>query len=218
MTGIAFFDLDKTLISVNSATLWVKREIRTGHLPKQAAFRAAGWTFLYELGFARIESALETAVKTLDGQKETDLAERVAAFFEEEARRLIRPGAPRAVERHAKAGDVVSLLTSSSCYLGKHFAETLGAQHVLSNRFVVDDEGRFTGEPVRPWCYGPGKVHYAKALAEELGIDLKDCTFYTDSYADLPVLEAVGHPVCVHPDPRLRRAAVGRGWPIEVWS
>lgn len=218
MSAIAFFDLDRTLIAANSATLWVRRELRTGHLSRMTAVRAAGWTFLYELGFARVEAALEGAVRSLAGQTESDMEARVAAFYEEEGRALLRPGALRAIERHVAAGDAIALLTSSSNYLGQHFADAVGAPHVLSNRFVVDPEGRFTGEPMRPWCFGAGKVHYAEALAQQLGADLRDCSFYTDSYSDLPVLERVGHPVVVHPDPRLRRAAVARGWPIEVWS
>ena len=218
MPRIAFFDLDKTLIAVNSATLWVRREIKDGRISLWGAARAAYWTFLYELGFARIERAIEDGIRTLTGQPESDMVERVRSFFEEEARALLRPGAERAVQRHLQAGDQVALLTSSSCYLGGHFADLLGASHTLANRFEVDDRGRFTGEPVKPLCYGPGKVHYAQRLADELGADLSDCAFYTDSYADVPVLERVGHPVAVHPDPRLTRVATQRGWPIEVWS
>ncbi|MEL7370849.1 MAG: HAD-IB family hydrolase, partial [Myxococcota bacterium] len=40
----------------------------------------------------------------------------------------------------------------------------------------------------------------------------------TDSMSDLPMMEAVGHPVAVNPDPRLRRTAKDRGWPIVDWG
>jgi phosphoserine phosphatase len=64
---------------------------------------------------------------------------------------------------------------------------------------------------------GPGKVHWAEALGDRRQIDLAQSWFYTDSYTDLPMLERVGHRVVVNPDPRLKRAARRRGWPIENW-
>ena len=52
-------------------------------------------------------------------------------------------------------------------------------------------------------------------FAAEHGVDLAASFFYTDSVSDLPLLERVGQPVAVNPDPRLRRLARRRGWPIE---
>jgi len=49
-------------------------------------------------------------------------------------------------------------------------------------------------------------------------VRLSDCAFYTDSFSDVPVLEAVGQPVAVNPDPRLRRRANKRGWRIVDWG
>lgn len=218
MPRIAFFDVDRTLLDINSASLWVRRELRTGRLTRALAAKAVGWTFLYELGFARIEQVLEDAVRTLRGQEEADMIARVAAFFEEEVASRIRPGAIRAIERHRRAGDAIALLTSSTRYLCGHVGRAVGAEHILSNALEVDPDGRFTGLTVKPLCFGPGKLTHASRLADQLTARLEDCAFYTDSYSDVPVLERVGHPVCVHPDPRLRREAFRRGWPIELWS
>jgi phosphoserine phosphatase len=43
-------------------------------------------------------------------------------------------------------------------------------------------------------------------------------TFYTDSISDLPMLEAVGAPRVVNPDPRLRLLAARRRYPVESWK
>ena len=64
---------------------------------------------------------------------------------------------------------------------------------------------------------GLGKVERASRLADELGFDLSKATFYSDSYTDLPLLEKVDEPVVVNPDPRLKRLATKRGWPIQIW-
>jgi phosphoserine phosphatase len=74
-----------------------------------------------------------------------------------------------------------------------------------------------TGTFERPLCYGAGKLERARALVHSLGSTLEQAVFYTDSITDLPLLEAVGQPVAVNPDPRLRRVARRRGWPIEDW-
>jgi phosphoserine phosphatase len=57
----------------------------------------------------------------------------------------------------------------------------------------------------------------ARAFANERGFALEDACFYSDSITDLPLLEAVGTPIIVNPDARLRRHAKRRGWRIERW-
>ena len=119
--------------------------------------------------------------------------------------------------RHRRKGDVLALLTSTSNYLSYHAAKHWNIPHILANRFLVED-GRFSGEMVEPICYGTGKLYYAKQLAEKLGFTLADCVFYTDSYSDFPAMEAVGRAVAVHPDRRLKKAALLRGWEICWWD
>ncbi|HEY8431454.1 MAG TPA: haloacid dehalogenase-like hydrolase, partial [Sandaracinaceae bacterium] len=66
--------------------------------------------------------------------------------------------------------------------------------------------------------YAEGKVERARAWAAEHGVDLSRSVFYTDSVSDRPMLETVGEPRVVNPDPRLSALARRRGWPIERWS
>ena len=213
---IAFFDLDLTVLACNSATLWIRREVRLGYLPRRDAARAAVWVGLYQLGFARIESAIESAIARLDGEGVAPLRQRTLDFWAEIAHQ-VRPGARAAIERHRAAGHHLYLLTSSSSYLSEPVVEALGLHGALATRFETRD-GVFTGRADGPLCYGPGKLEHAAALAERLGTSLGDASFYTDSYSDLPVLEAVGRPVAVHPDPRLSRHARRAGWPVEDWG
>jgi putative phosphoserine phosphatase/1-acylglycerol-3-phosphate O-acyltransferase len=105
------------------------------------------------------------------------------------------------------------LLTSATRYLAGPLAADLGIDHMLVTQLTVEN-GRFTGEAVRPVCYGEGKTYWAERFAAAHGIDLARSYFYTDSITDLPVLERVGEPRIVNPDPRLGRLAARRGWPI----
>lgn len=214
--SIAFFDLDLTLLSVNAGKLWVRSEYRRGRITSIQAARAGVWIAAYHLGYGRLERILTDAIGTLAGQTEDELRADSHAFFHREVADFVRPGAKPVIEAHRAAGDAIALLTSSSPYLCEPVQESLGIPHVLCNRFELRD-GRFTGKPELPLCFGPGKLTYARRLAERLGADLRDASFYTDSWSDLPVLEAVGHPVAVHPDPRLARVARERGWTIAEW-
>ena len=108
------------------------------------------------------------------------------------------------------------LITSASNYESELAYEQFGMDRFLSTRYEVVN-GRFTGEPLRPICYGAGKVVLAEQLAATHGIDLDQSYFYTDSLTDLPLLERVGNPRVVNPDPRLRRLSHARGWEILDW-
>lgn len=214
---LVFLDLDRTLIAVNSASGWIRRELRLGFLSPRQALVGAFWIGRYQLGFARMEAAIESAVASLAGEEEEAIRARTHAFWREEVAATVRPGARAAIERHRAQGDRLYLLTSSSRYMSEICAEELGLEGWLCNGFEVR-EGRFTGRVEGPLCFGPGKVRHAEALAQRLGLPLGESVFYTDSYSDLPMLEAAGEPVVVAPDPRLAREARRRGWREERWG
>jgi HAD superfamily hydrolase (TIGR01490 family) len=214
---VAFFDLDRTLLSVNAGQLWVRREMRLGYIGRWQATKAAAWIFGYHLGFSRVERVLEDAIATLSGEREADIVARTLAFYEEEVAATFRPRAREVVERHRARGDTLALLSSTSPYLADPVMRALGIDHALCNRFEVKD-GVFTGRPAGTLCFGNGKLTYARDFVDRLGERLEDATFYTDSASDLAVMEAVGQPVAVHPDPTLARIAARRGWRVEDWG
>jgi HAD superfamily hydrolase (TIGR01490 family) len=214
---IAFFDLDRTLLSVNSAQLWVRFEHNEGRISWFQALKAGLWIGAYHLGFARIEAVIEDAIATLAHQDEREVFERTRRFYQEQVQNTVRPGAIKALEQHRTAGDTLAILTSSSIYLSRLAGEQLNISHLCCNRFEVID-GRFTGKADGNLCFGAGKIQHAEALASSLGQQLKDASFYTDSASDIPVLERVGRPIAINPDPTLAREARRRGWEIIDWG
>ena len=169
-------------------------------------------------GFAGRGEGLRHAIASLAGSQEAHLRDRSTAFYDEFVRGLYRPGARPTLEFHRARGDRLVLLTSSSSYIGELVAEELGMDAVLCNRFEVGEDGIYTGRPLGELCYGQGKLTHARSYAHAQGIELGDCAFYTDSFADLSVMLEVGRPVAVNPDVRLRRAAQARGWEIVDWG
>lgn len=214
---IAFFDLDRTLLPVNSAWLWMRYELERGFLSWRQVAYASAWLTAYHLGIASLETPLRQAIAIYMGSAVTDLRDRTRDFYDRQLAGGYRPGALRALDEHRNLGDAVVLLTTSSTYLSELVSEELELDAYLCNAFEEDDRGCLTGHALEPLCYGQGKVAAAAAYAAERGCGLVDCTFYSDSLSDLPMLDAVGHPVVVDPDPRLRSVARRRGWPTMVW-
>lgn len=216
--AIAFFDLDRTLIAGNSAVLWLRSEVRLGNISRVKGALASLWVARYHLGFAGKGDGLRHAISMLTGSEESHLRERSATFYETHVRGLYRPGAREALDAHRREGHKLVLLTSSSAYIAEQVAKDLELDAVLCNRFEVDETGLYTGRPLGELCYGDGKLSHALGYAHANGADLSDCAFYTDSYADIPVMREVGRPVAVNPDMRLRREALARGWEIVDWG
>lgn len=216
--AIAFFDLDKTLISVNSGRLWIGRELAMGRLSKRHAARALLWLAQYRLGLATIEGVVEEALLGLKDTAAQDIKDRSDALYESRLRALFRPGAKPAIWAHRQKGDACVLLTSSLNYVADRVGADLGFDAVLCNRLEVSAQGLHTGRTVGPLCFGSGKLAHARNEAQTRKVSLNDCCFYTDSFSDLSVMEAVGRPVAVNPDPRLRLRARHRGWEIADWG
>jgi HAD superfamily hydrolase (TIGR01490 family) len=216
--SVAFFDLDRTLLAANSASLWVRRELALGHISRWQALRASVLLARYHLGFVAMQDVLLRATSLLVGSDAKALEARSRDFYEEAVRGQYRPGALTALEAHRQAGDRLVLLTSSSGYLSDLVALELRLDGVLCNRFEVDASGLHTGRPLGEICFGQGKRTYAEATAKQAGVALSECAFYTDSYSDLPVMRVVGRPVAVNPDHRLRREARRQGWPVVDWG
>jgi len=216
--GVAFFDFDKTLIRKNSGDLWLRHEWRGGRIGVFMAARAAGLLLQYRLGFVGLEAGIRLAIETLAGEPEHELRSRVRSFYEDDVRPHYRREALAAVRRHREAGDDLVLLTSASIYVAEAVQADLELDDILCNRFEIDADGRFTGRPIEPICFGDGKRQLAASWLTDRGRTWREASFYTDSMADLSVLEEVAQPVVVNPDPRLQRRAREAGWPVVAWD
>lgn len=209
----AFFDIDGTLIARNSGPLYMRFLRQRGEIRRRDALKTFYFYLRYRLNLLDIDAAVERSSRWIRGRHEDDVAAHCREWYRDMVRQHLVPGMVRRVQEHREQGHVVALLSSTTRYLADPLAEELGIDHLLVSRLVVRD-GRFTGEIHRPLCYGPGKLHWARRFAAEQGIDLGSSYFYSDSVTDLPVLEVVGHPRVVNPDPLLRRAASRRGWGV----
>jgi HAD superfamily hydrolase (TIGR01490 family) len=216
MRRAAFFDMDKTLLSVDTAMSWTKFLYRRGELPTPMLAKAIYWSTLYKLAVLDMESVFTRLCEDLRGDLEADMIARCAVWYEGDVAPYVSPAGRVAIEHHRQSGDVVVLATGSTSYAATPVARAVGIEHVLSSRLEVEG-GAFTGR-ASALCFGHHKVALAETWAAEHGIDLAQSVFYSDSYNDLPMLERVGTAIAVNPDARLRRHARRRGWAIQLWA
>ena len=216
MSTLVLLDLDRTILSCNSAREWIVREWKQGYISTWQLVQTIGWLSVYHFGKSDVTTFLRTASMWMSGSKESELQQRTLDFWLDSIRHQIRPAVYGVLEDHRSKGHVLALLTASSNYLSDLVAAELDIPHVLSNRMEVVNSC-LTGKMLEPLCFGAGKAFHAAHLGEQLGLNWMDGYFYTDSYSDLPVLEAVAHPKVVCPDQRLEREARKREWDILVW-
>ncbi|MCC6558294.1 MAG: HAD-IB family hydrolase [Polyangiaceae bacterium] len=213
----ALFDMDRTLLRTETASLWVRHQRDIGEATLGDLARTLFWVGQYTLGVLDAARVAEKALLALRGMPETVLAARSDDWFRICVEPHIADGGREAVRRHRDAGDLCAIVTGGSPYVARPLARRLGIDLVVSTVFEVDGGGRFTGRALGPLCLGEGKLARAEALAAAHGFRLEDATFYTDSISDLPLLERVAEPVAVNPDPRLRRVAARRRFRVERW-
>jgi HAD superfamily hydrolase (TIGR01490 family) len=213
----AFFDIDHTVLEVNLGTKWIGYQRRHGRMGLVELLRALWWTVEYRFGLLDFEAMAARVITQYRGQEIEPFEREIDGWFHAEIAATICTEARERIEAHREAGHVLALLTSATRFLSAPLSRALRIEHVLCTE-VGEQAGRFTGMHLPPACYGPGKVVRAEAFAAEHDIDLQRSFFYSDSYSDLPMLERVGEPRVVNPDPRLRRLAQRRGWDAQTWK
>ena len=215
----AFFDLDRTLISGSSAFVLGIAAWRGKLVPTHQFLRDAAGAVAFKFAGASDETSEGVRDRILGAVKGVRLDDLVAlnADIVPKLMAMVRPEAARLLEQHRHAGRATYIVSASPVELVEPLAKALGMTAGIGTRSAIVD-GVYTGELAGPFCYGPGKVEAISELARWEGLDLGQCWAYSDSASDLPMLEAVGHPVAVNPDSKLERFAGQRGWPVVVFS
>jgi HAD superfamily hydrolase (TIGR01490 family) len=121
------------------------------------------------------------------------------------------------VAEHRAAGRDVVLVTGCLDFIVEPLARRLGASALLAPK-LLEADGRFTGELGGPALCGEQKARAIREYAAQTGADLAVCHAYGDSFADAPMLEAVGFAHAVNPDAKLAALAARRGWPVHRWA
>ncbi len=212
----AFFDLDKTVIAKASIAAFGRPFYRGGLINRRLVARALVSQLIYlHLGASeeKLARVRESMLMLTTGWDRDQIREIVREALEEIVEPIIYAEALDLIEAHRAAGNKVYLVSASPEEIVEPLADHLGTDGAIASRAVVDEDGRYTGE-MEFYAYGPFKADAMVELAERDGLDLAESSAYSDSYTDLPMLEAVGHPAVVNPDRVLARVARERDWEV----
>ncbi len=209
--------MDKTLIAENSGSLYMKRRYERGEIDGLELLKGFGAYVQYKLGVLDIRNWTRKMMAQFEGRSEAELERETAEWFEALVAPAVYPEAEKLVLAHQEAGDLVAIVSGATRFVVEPLARRLGIEHMLYTRLEVED-GRFTGRVVEPICFEEGKIYWIRQFIEEQDIDLAKSFFYTDSVTDTPLLDLVGHPVVVNPDPMLYRRALRRRWPVRFFE
>jgi len=210
----AFFDFDGTLIAGFSATVFLKEQVRRGHVSPYEFLELLSAITQFSLGGMGFSGLMSTAARFMRGVREADYVAFGEELYEQQIARRVYPESRALVEAHMARGHTVAIISSATPYQVEPVARDLRIEHVICSRYEVKD-GVFTGGIVRPLCFGAGKVQAAESLAQRFGVDLDQSFFYSDSHDDLELLERVGHPQPLNPNTRLTEISERHGWPVR---
>ncbi len=216
----AFFDLDGTLIPGSANIPFAKAAFRQGFISTSdlAKDLRNGVSFLLKgASDERSEQVRDRILQAVKGHRAADV-EALGHFFIDELVGSITPAMRTVLDQHGAAGDQRIVISASPTEIVSRLAHEAGLESGVGTTAARDAHGVYTGELAGPFCYKHGKVEVMEQLAADHGYDLADCYAYSDSASDMPMLEAVGHPVAVNPEPELREIATERGWPIVETS
>jgi putative phosphoserine phosphatase / 1-acylglycerol-3-phosphate O-acyltransferase len=210
----AFFDLDRTLLAGYSATAFIRDDFLSGRMGISELLETLAAATRFQLGQIGFSGFMTRTAARLRDRSEDEFQSTAEHIFKDRLAGEIYPESRALVRAHLRRGHTVAIVSSATRYQIEPLARALGIPHVLCTRLEVRD-GRFTGDILRPACYGEGKASAARAFVAPRQIDLAASYFYTDSHEDLPLLELVGHPRPTNPSGTLAEIAVKRGWPAK---
>jgi HAD superfamily hydrolase (TIGR01490 family) len=216
--NLALFDLDHTLIPLDSDYEWGQFLVRVGAVDSVAfARRNADFYAQYEAGTLDPVEYLEFALGTLAQFPRRQLDGWRRQFMEEVIEPAILPVALDLVKRHQDADDVVAIITATNKFVTTPIAEAFGVVSLIAAEPEETAQGEITGKLLGIPTSGPGKVIHTNAWLAAQGRTLNSFThsyFYSDSQNDIPLLSAVTHPVATNPNALLKAHAQAHGWPI----
>ncbi|MDO9403398.1 MAG: HAD-IB family hydrolase [Polaromonas sp.] len=214
---IALFDLDHTLIPIDSDYEWGEFTIALGWCDAtEFKRRNAEFFEQYRAGTLDIHDYVRFATQAIREQGAQKAADAHLRFMTEVVGKALTDQARALVRSHQDAGDEVVIVTATNEFVTRPIADAFGVSELIAVRLACDESGAWTGAIEGTPSAREGKVTRVEQwlAARGWGWDDVETTFYTDSINDLALMEKSTNPVATNPDDRLRAVAAERGWRI----
>ena len=215
---LALFDLDHTLLPLDSDYQWADFLARTGRAGDPEVARARNEELMqrYNAGNLTAQEAAEFMLGLLAAHDPHELAHWHEDFMREVIRPRMTAQAIDLVRKHLSAGDLCAIVTATNSFVTAPIARAFGVPHLIATdpQYVA---GRYTGKIHGTPSFQQGKVIRVNDWLANMGLNLgqfEQSHFYSDSINDLPLLETVTHPVVTNPSKALHDLAQQRQWPV----
>jgi HAD superfamily hydrolase (TIGR01490 family) len=214
---LALFDLDHTLLPIDSDYEWSRFLARLGVLDGDDYERENNRFYeQYKAGSLDIAEFLQFQLAPLAAHPRDTLDRWHAQFMTEVITPTISQQARQLVDHHRARGDLVALVTATNAFVTAPIARAFGIDHLVATT-LEEAGGQFTGRPQGTPSFREGKVVRTHEWLESIGKrfdGFERSWFYSDSRNDIALLEQVTDPVATNPDPVLHATAITRGWPV----
>lgn len=223
MANLALFDLDMTLLNVDSDHSWGQFLVEQG-LVDRAYYKDMNDKFYqdYIAGTLDAVEYNEFVASFLKTKTMNELHAYREIYLNTWIKPAMRPDGIKAIKEHRQAGDTVVVISATNDFVVVPIASLFGVDsaHTLATRLEVVDNA-YTGKVADRPNFKDGKLyHLTNFIAQKnaKGIQFDKLIAYSDSKNDLPLLQFADVAVCVTPDDILRQYANTQHWQIVDWS
>ena len=214
---LALFDLDHTLLPIDSDQSWGHFTTTLGWTDA-VAFTQKNDAFYahYQAGTLDIYDYVRFATEAFRIRPRAEAEAAHARFMRDVIQPAIHPEALALLEKHRAAGEQLLIITATNEFVTRPIAHALGVDELIAVELVRDAQGWYSGEIAGVPSLREGKVERLQQWLHQRGLDWDtvETTFYSDSSNDIPLLQRVNHPVATNPDAKLKALALEKGWPI----
>ena len=217
MIKLHLFDMDNTLVGVDSDFTWKEFLVKEQLAPESALETAA------KLRNARLAGKFDAAeyvkfqLAEFKGKTKPDMLKIAAKYFEEVVKPAIYQSAFDYVKQLLRSGEQVAMLTTVNSVIAYHVALYFGITDYIAT--VPELDGWFfTGDSVKLYPCGNAKLFYLGSLCERYNLNASEVAVYSSAVSDLPLFEIAGKQVAVNPGTILAQYAGGRSWEIADWK
>ncbi|MBX3621191.1 MAG: HAD-IB family hydrolase [Rhizobacter sp.] len=216
--NLCLFDLDDTLLPLDSDYAWGQFMVRHGWVDADAYARQNDAFYeQYKAGTLDIHAYIDFATAPWRQRPASELDDAQARFMREVIAPVLGEPARDLVQHHQRQGDLVAIVTATNEFVTAPIARAFGVPHLLAVRLEKDAGGNITGRIEGVPSFREGKTVRTHEWLQSLGHRLQDferISVYSDSANDLPLLEMATDPVATNPSAPLAAIAQERGWRI----
>ena len=217
MRYVAFFDLDNTILKINSGEALLRRAYKNGLLSIRKLIHAYYLAILYRLKLIDPSAIIEKLNGWLAKSPVNEIETLCTEIVEKDLIPAIRPEIINEIKMHKEQGADLVILSSAIASICFRLAKHLEMHSVICSELEIVNQ-QYTGRPIGRFCFRDEKLHRMNQYLHTHNYAREDSYYYADSIDDLPVLQAVGHPVCVNPDKSLEKIARVNHWIIQPWN